>query len=69
MNTSPIGVTALYLPSAKIIFLINFVLYFERFSIFDKNAYTVSFDATTTKVSMTEFNVFCHMSTKPIFCD
>lgn len=60
MKTSPIGVIALYLPSAKIIFLTNFVLHFGRFSVFDKNANTVSFGTATTQVSVIEFNVFCH---------
>lgn len=60
MNTSPIGVTALYLPSTEIIFLTNFVLHFGRFSMFDKNANTVFFGTVTTQVSVTEFNVFCH---------
>lgn len=59
IKTSPIGVTALYLPSTEIIFLTNFVLHFGRFSISDRNANTLSFGTVTTQVSVTEFNVFC----------
>ncbi len=59
MKTSPIGVTALYLPSVKIIFFTNFVLHFGRFSMFDKNSNTLFFDAPTTQVSVIEFNDFC----------
>ena len=59
MNTSPIGVRALYLPSTSVNFLTNLVLHFGRFLISDKNANTLSFDTLTMQVSVMEFNVFC----------
>jgi len=59
MNTSPIGVIALYLLSTNVSLLTNFVAHFGMFSIFDKNSKTLSLGTLTTQVSVTEFNILC----------
>lgn len=56
-KTSPIGVTALYLPSTLDTSCINCVLHFGRFSTLDKNLKTVSFGTDTTQVSVMECNI------------
>lgn len=69
MKTSPIGVTALYLPSTTDISFTNCVLHFGRFSRLDKNAKTLSFGTDTTHVSVTEFNIvgFCKIYFNVVF--
>lgn len=69
MNTSPIGVTALYLPSTTDISFTNCVLHFGRFSISDKNLKTLSLGTDTTQVSVMEFNIvgFCKIYFNVVF--
>lgn len=69
MKTSPIGVTALYLPSMIDNSFTNCVLHFGRFSMLDKNLKTLSFDTGTTHVSVTEFNIvdFCKIYFNVVF--
>lgn len=69
MNTSPMGVTALYLPSTTDISFTNCVLHFGRFSTLDKNLKTLSLGTDTTQVSVIEFNIvgFCEIYFNVVF--
>ncbi len=58
IETSPIGVIAMYFPLSLVIFLTNYVLHFGRFSMLERNSKTLALGDDMTRGSVTEFIVF-----------